>query len=115
MMMLDVGIYISGRIAGNWADCPIAPSEVEDLVHKVINELAEIGEFYVLERADGDLLDEESHRYTVESATDWESAQGLTVGEVDPVEFVIRRYVCVHETYRTFPEPTPSGPQLELG
>lgn len=106
MMMVDVGVYLAGRIAGTWEDCPCSPSEVEDLVHKVIDGLAEIGAMFILDRTDGETLDGDHGFFVADDANDWEMARALAADEDTPVEFRIRRLVCVHETYRKFPEPT---------
>jgi hypothetical protein len=103
--MMPVAAFIAGRVIGRMPDLAPGASEMEDLVGAVIDELAQVGERFTLERADGQPMDEdydEATAYHVAAIDAWDE---INLEGVEPAEFVIRRWVLVAEDCRGLPHP----------
>ena len=112
---VEVLPYIAGRVIARMPDAAPGLSEMEDLVGAVIDELAKCGERFTFERVDGQPLREdwdEATAYHVSSFDDWDE---FIESDLEPAEYVLRRWICVAESSRSLPDNTPAqAEQLPL-
>lgn len=114
-MKVEVLPYIAGRVIARMPHVAPGLSEMEDLVGAVIDELAQCGERFTFERTDGQPINEdwdEATAYHVTSIDDWDE---FSDSDLEPAEYVIRRWLCVAESARSLPTAAPAqSEQLPL-
>jgi len=105
---VEVLPYIAGRVIARMPDVAPGLVEMEDLVGAVIDELAKCGERFTFERTDGQPINEDWDEATAYHVTSIDAWDEFTDSDLEPAEYVIRRWLCVTEVTRNLPAEDPA-------